>query len=157
MKNFALLFLSLFIAGTSSHACELSDGTKGEVISAVVGDWSGDGHEKTETIVFCSNLGPKEINNTYKAGAKVIGFDLIDDVAVDYEDNILRKEHSDQLLVSGFDLSSFESGDKDGEFYLYKEDFFKIWIYFLKLGDANFKFSTINTFEVTIGGYGFFY
>lgn len=123
--------------------------TEGYDIAAVVGDWGGDGHEKTEEFMFCSTLTAKEISLAYKAGVEKIGFDLIADVALDYEDNILALNFFDMLIASGFDEAMLETD-------LGKEDYFDLWLYFVRTGNTSFEYVKAKSQSIDIGGYGLF-
>lgn len=48
------------------------------LIKFVIGDWSYDGHNMTETKTFTSNLSAKEIEDAYYAGCEIIGGNIAD-------------------------------------------------------------------------------
>lgn len=55
-----------------------------KLIKLIIGDWSHDGHNLTETKTFTSNLSAKEIEAAYFAGCEKIGGNIADYIN-DYE------------------------------------------------------------------------
>ncbi len=148
MKNliFKLSLLLFFtLITTNAYACTI-DGHAGEIIKVVVGDWGGDGHAKTEDFYICSNLPKNEINQAYQEGVKIIGFDLTEDVAVDYDDYQISREYIEMIEKSGF-----ESIDDD---FIETDFYTKMWLHFVKVGNPDFNFNMINGQTIDIGGYG---
>jgi hypothetical protein len=70
----------------------------------VLGDWSDDGHGKTDRISITSNLDTKQIEKAYNKGAKKLGFNFVNDVANDYEDSLLPLPHLKTLIEHGLDI-----------------------------------------------------
>ena len=94
---------------------------------------------------------------TYRLGAKKIGFDLSEEVAEEYEDNVLSAQYLSKLKKSGFDETAlYESVEQDGSISLYSEDYVKIWFHFVKVGNPSFIQEPIKTKSISIGGYGLF-
>lgn len=148
------------------------DPTLPHMINLVVGDWSGDGHSKTETVTVSSNLDKSAVLKAYKKGTKKLGFDLSQDVAADYEDNVVSKEQWEKFAAAGLtleDLFGSSKGDIDdatedlaGEeapgFGVYAEAFAHLWLFIVRQGDSNFRYSINETDSpnINIGGYGLF-
>jgi hypothetical protein len=123
----------------------------------VLGDWSDDGHGKHDKILLESNVSVKDIQQAYKDSCKLTGvsFNHNEDftetnhlwedsdkyrIADEYEDSQLSKFVFDILAKHGLTkemLKEWEpSGydeDKDGNFFLYVENFVELWIWFVKL------------------------
>ncbi len=118
----------------------------------VLGDWSNDGHGRSENVLIESNLSVLEIQEAYKASCKLTGVsfnhtedytgikrDYHDDkyhVCVEHQDNFLTPETVDILKNHGLPDSFLNKLDvvfgSDG-YYLYKESYIELWIWFVKL------------------------
>jgi phosphopantothenoylcysteine synthetase/decarboxylase len=131
-----------------------------------MGDWSSDGHGKTDNLVIKSNLTVAEINEAYKRGTKIVGFDFCDEVAKEYEDRRLSNEHMKLLVAQGYDEKSVErveydndDDDYDGDYSLWTDSYPDIWLFIVKLGNPNFKYEEVvdSAQRINIGGYGLFY
>src|SRR5574338_1441101 len=134
------------------------------VITLILGDWSGDGHDKRETINIKSNLDKDAIMKAYEAGTQKLGFDFCAEVAEEYEDNKLSEEKWKKLLEMGYqDGSGLEEEAKeynDGEISLWTDSFADIYLFIVKLGNEEFKFEYLTGAQnpqIKIGGYGLFY
>lgn len=129
-----------------------------ETIRLVVGDWSGDGHEKTQTIYIESNLSTDQLTKAYKNGCKVIGFKLIDYIADDYLDDAIGEDEINKLQTTGFDISKIKTEpDFNGRTAsLYVQNYVDIYLHIVKLGNPKFKFEIVNPPYLNIGGYGLF-
>jgi hypothetical protein len=137
----------------------------------VTGDWSADGHGRTESYMISCNLDSKEISTCINAGLKAIdaprgqsrGAEL--PFCQKYGDNVLSYSVILKLKAQGFceDWLVAEGADETDEEYLYGDDFFNIWCEILKLG-ARISFPdhqlVIEEEEpelcLNIGGYGLF-
>lgn len=134
-----------------------------KIISLVMGDWSGDGHSKTDTVVIKSNLTVPEITKAYKKASKKLGFDLIKEVAADYQDNNLSKDNMQALIKNGFsgELEDDEEEDNGGKggYFLWTDSFLDIYLFIVKLGDPNFEYAILQgelNPSINIGGYGLY-
>lgn len=131
------------------------------LIKLVVGDWSHDGHNQTDSVQILSNLSKNSINRAYENGSYKIGFDFKNSICVEYEDNSLCKEKLNILLDHGLWPDDAESLKKDEEeLYLDSDQFIDIYLFIAKLGDSGFKYKIINYEEnpsINIGGYGLFF
>ena len=137
------------------------------IISLVIGDWSGDGHSQSNTIVIKSNLDKKAIEKAYKKGTKKLGFDFIKDIAADYADQNLSKERLDVLLKHGlktkdldldFDLKRKEYEEGPGV-NIWHDDYVEIYLFIVKLGNEEFKYELLEgdvNPTIHIGGYGLY-
>jgi hypothetical protein len=56
----------------------------------VLGDWSHDGHGKSEKILIKSNLPVEDVQKAYKKSVKDTGFDFAEEVCSEYNDNSVR-------------------------------------------------------------------
>lgn len=141
-------------------------------ITLVAGDWSHDGHGMTDNIFIKSNLTHKQIEKAYKAGAKKIGIDLVEDVCEEYEDTRLPEDLFMKLEETGFDVQSLHpyldtkwseeeledirSGQED--VHLYGDKFAEIYLHFCKIGNPDFQYEIVSDSapRIHIGGYGCF-
>lgn len=133
-------------------------------INLVIGDWSRDGHEKTENVIIKSNLSLVDLQKAYKVGTKEIGFDFIKSVAARYEERELKREYLDKLTEFGY-KGSFEyydyneESDEEGP-NIDEFEYVDILMFICKLGDSSFDYQMIESPEYprwNIGGYGLFY
>lgn len=80
--------------------------------SLIIGDWSEDGHGKTETINFNCTHGRDEIREAYQKFVDkhhISLHDYTDDsILVEYEDYALSQETYHALELAGIDFSRFD-------------------------------------------------
>jgi hypothetical protein len=129
-------------------------------ISLVLGDWSSDGHGKTDTITLKSNLSRTEVVAAYEAGTKTLGFDFIEKVADEYEDGSLRNPELEILLSHGLNLKDVgieDEVDEDEGVSLWVETYANIYLFIVKLGNKDFEYEFCGSDSIQIGGYGLFY
>jgi hypothetical protein len=124
-----------------------------------LGDPSEDGHGKTCEFNYVFNKSKDEIFSAYKEGAKKIGFDLINEVAVEYEDRIIAEKHLKKLKKKGFNLVNLENIEENfsGGISLSDKDFVRIFLFFVEVGDPLITYKKLDCDVLDIGGYGLFY
>ena len=66
-----------------------------------LGDPSGDGHANTSEYHMVSNYSAKEIDEAYKKATEILGFNFVEKVGSDYEDNELREPYFSILVEKG--------------------------------------------------------
>lgn len=131
-------------------------------IEFVVGDSSGDGHDKKNTYTVESNLSKQDIQSAYNKATAILGFDFVNYVCLDYEDNILKEEYVKILTDNGFDINNY---DDDGcwgyntrnAFLLSSKSYLKLYLDIIKFGNNEFEYKLIESVKINIGGYGLFY
>lgn len=126
-------------------------------INLVVGDWSHDGHSKTETVTILSNLDKKALEKAYKKGSKKVGFDLETDVCADYEDMSMSEDISEKLKAAGIKPHDYVEEDEAGLSFSYNhEAFATLWLDIARLGNPDLKYEITadNNTTINIGGYG---
>lgn len=141
-------------------------------INLVMGDWSDDGHGKTDTVTIVCNLDKKALALAYKAGAKKLRVDVSKTVAEEYESATLSKADWKKFAAAGMTLQQLfehpyfrkeaESGLKDRNMEyigLDTDAFARLWLFTAKLGNPKFEFAFTRDDQVSIniGGYGLFY
>jgi hypothetical protein len=122
------------------------------ILELVVGDWSHDGHNQTETYSIECNLGKKALESAYAKGAK-IAFDLKEHCC-DYEDSQLPTELWNKLIALGFDNEP-ETGLEEAV-YIEPDVYLDIYMFIAKLGNPKLDWSMATDSRICIGGYGLF-
>ncbi len=130
------------------------------IITLIVGDWSHDGHEETDSFVYESSLSQKELEAAYTAGSKILGFDLSADVCKDYEDSNISRKHVDMLTAHGIECEGYEEYHPGNDSVLLEPELFAdLYLQICKLGSPTFVYNPVpsNVTCINIGGYGLFY
>ena len=81
-----------------------------------LGDPSGDGHSSTSDYHMISNYSADEIDEAYKQATKILGFDFVENVGVDYQDNELHEPYFSILVEKG--IIKKENYEYEDENYL---------------------------------------
>lgn len=132
------------------------------IITLVLGDWSHDGHNQSETVNIRTNLNKKEMEKAYRAGTEKLGFDFCAEVAEDYEDNSVPSEYWELLKQAGYKNEGLEKEAvkfNDGEISLWTDSFIDIYLFIVKLGNDKFESERLldkDNPQIKIGGYGLF-
>jgi hypothetical protein len=130
-------------------------------IELVVGDWSHDGHEKTDVQFLESNLPSSEIKKAYNAGTKIVGFDFSKVVARNYEEDKISVDKVDKLKSLGCELfdsyDEYDFSEKEG-YQLWPDIFTDVYLFICKLGNPDFEYELVSDSadRINIGGYGLF-
>lgn len=141
------------------------DPTFSHTITLTVGDWSHDGHSKTEVVTVRCNIDKKNLEKAYKNGTKKVGFNLTENVCADYEDMSVTPEIIKKLKDAGINSEDFienesDEGDDDNcwSFAYNCEAFADLWMTIAKLGDPDIKYELCedNDTNINVGGYGLF-
>ena len=132
-------------------------------VNLIVGDWSDNGHGKTETFTVNCNLDKKALEKAYKAGVKKTQVDLTKDVATNFEDNSISRDAVDKLGKHGFKISDHSDDvpypdEIDCEASLWSDGFATTWLFIARVGnpELEYEFVVDNTSTINIGGYGLF-
>lgn len=138
-------------------------------LTLVLGDWSDDGHGKTDVVVIATNLDSDQFMEAYKKASKKLGFHFMDDVAADYEDRSLPTEYLQKLIDNGMELKevfdSYEMKEakaalKDPtaeKVSLWAESYTAILLFIVKLGNPEFEYKFVEDgSRINVGGYGLF-
>ena len=127
--------------------------------TVTVGDWSYDGHGKTDTHLINSSLSKDDMEKAYKAGCELIGFDMVETLCEGYEEGSIEKKTVEAFASSGLDLLAL--ADKwDREEYAehgvlaVSGLWVAMWLHICKLGAADLVAFHITKANVNIGGYG---
>lgn len=102
-----------------------------------LGDPSGDGHANTSEYHMVSNYSAKEIDEAYKKATEILGFNFVEKVGSDYEDNELREPYFSILVEKGVikkeDYKYEYNGKTLFDTYLDESDFIDIFRNICKL------------------------
>lgn len=148
------------------------------VINLIVGDWSWDGHGKTETITIKSNLTSNEVEKAFEAGASILGYNIKQDCCRNFEDNFIpiklwnafldisKKynlfpawELGEHITPETVEDTEYGGHEETEEIGIDSDLFCSIYLVTCKIGNENFVWETVDNAEdqITIGGYGLFY
>lgn len=144
-----------------------------------IGDWSNDGHGMTDTtfIELPTVKNEDELNDFYKVGTKIVGFNLVEEICSNYEENEMDEDKYKKLVKLGFVPYKFMKSNRKWEedanyseknlcYHLNTESYLDIYMFIVSLGyryilGSSDSFSYLKISNelpvVTIGGYGLFY
>lgn len=137
-------------------------------ITLTVGDWSGDGHDKTDVIVFKTNKTANEIEQSYHAAVKMTNLDLKAQCK-DYEDSQFKPEfvkacmeifanQPDAMALFGDEDSSYV--EEGGDMYVESEQFAELYLFIARmmLSDLEWQVQSNDySKNINVGGYGLFW
>lgn len=126
-------------------------------INFIVGDWSGDGHDKTEDVWIDSNKTIQEIKDAYDKSCELTKLTFEEKngfygIADNYEDNELSDEVIE--IFTKFNCPLLERVKNENNF-LYPEIFAEIWFWFVSLSLPDFEYKVVRDNTPTIRGYGY--
>ncbi len=137
-------------------------------INLVVGDWSGDGHQLTETISVKSNLMTEDIEIAHEIGCKKLKINF-KNLCRNYEDSQVPKDVWQKFTKAGLTLKDLENNwtsvedleemlEDEGCLVIGPEIFAALYLFLAKQGNHLFEYSILedNPNVIKIGGYGLF-
>ena len=96
-----------------------------------LGDPSGDGHANTSDYHMVSNYSAKEIDEAYKKATEILGFNFVEKIGVNYQDNELREPYFSILvekeIIKEEDYKYEYNGKTLLDTYLDESDFIDIF------------------------------
>ena len=102
-----------------------------------LGDPGGDGHANTSDYHMISNYPAKEIDEAYKKATEILGFNFVEKIGVNYQDNELREPYFLILIEKGIIKKEDYKYEYDGktffDTYLDESDFIDIFKSICKL------------------------
>jgi len=122
-------------------------------IGLVVGDWSGDGHSRTETITFECSHRYTDVQKAFEKGSNILGFDITKSLCADYEDGSISEACLETLEKNG--IYANYDGDSD-DATLSPEPFAELYMDIAKLGNKDITYSLEYPDTINIGGCGLF-
>lgn len=135
----------------------------------VLGDWSDDGHGKTDKVLYEVNKTVEEVQEAYKQSCKLTSFRFdnetyvgvdrsrkIEDshqIAVGYDNYKLSEEAYEMFKSKEFDFSDW--GVEDTEDIYIEENFEELWWFFIKLSLPDLEYVNLKVEDTTpvINGY----
>lgn len=128
---------------------------KSHTIRLIVGDWYGNGHDKTEDVIVKTNLDKNALLAAFKEGSEELGFNFQEKVCADYEDNTIADKYS--WILQGHGIEVFSDEEFEEANALDTISYVKIWLEIAKLGNEDLEYEIVNTPSIPIGGYGLFW
>ena len=102
-----------------------------------LGDPSGDGHANTSEYHMVSNYSAKEIDEAYRKATEILGFNFVEKVGSDYQDNELHEPYFSIFVEKGIIKKEDYEYEYDGktllDTYLDESDFIDIFRNICKL------------------------
>ena len=96
-----------------------------------LGDPGGDGHANTSDYHMVSNYPAKEIDEAYKKATEILGFNFVEKVGANYQDNELHEPYFSILVKKGIiekeDYEYEYKGKTYLDIYLDEENFINIF------------------------------
>ena len=135
--------------------------TLNNTIDLVIGDWSKDGHEQSETITIKSNFNTIWIKRAYEQASAILGFCFINESATEYEKPFVP-EYVYNKLITVFDKDIIDEliiYEDDEEYRIDSTDnYLALYLMIIELGEPDFKYKILgeNNESIKIGGYGLF-
>lgn len=135
------------------------------IYSLTVGDWSGDGHDKTVDILFETSYDADQIRELYRQAVDKSGVNFFDRVSSprtlleEYEDRYINNEDVDALIQIGVKLPELER-DYDNQIYyaVTTEALGNIFLEMVKSQDSKFDYKIVTLPSInlyTLGGCGY--
>jgi hypothetical protein len=122
----------------------------------VIGDWSSDGHEKSDQFTFECNAEEADIKKAYLQAVKRSGISLHRDkdatsICCEYEDNRLNEDVIEKLKEIGVDFTEIHLEDEDGG-TIVPEDVARLFFGMVKTQIPGFEYKLIEN-PKTINGF----
>ncbi len=137
-------------------------------IVLTVGDWSNDGHNQSDDYNLMCNAPRPAIIDAYKKGTQLLGFSLVEDCCVNYEEMLIDKEKVKTLIEHGIvEYWNGKDGIEDPMRITHDEQFridelgsqewARLYMKIVQLGEPWIEFEFIKAACIEIGGYGLFW
>lgn len=98
-----------------------------------LGDWSDDGHGKTEVYMLESDLTVAETREAYIRSINFTGIEFQKEIANAYDDNTLSEIVYLNFKEHGFDFTKHEDEEEYEEIYICPDFYVEMLIWFIKL------------------------
>ncbi len=120
-----------------------------------IGDWSGDGHGKSDHYTYKTNKPIEEVREAYFSAIKKLGKDYPGTICQNYEDSSVTPEVIAELKERGFTFTRHDDEEDDGTIYPYQDGMLELTEWFLKQGDPELKLEGCNEDQPTLYFYGY--
>lgn len=101
----------------------------------IIGDWSGDGHEKTEEFIIASNHPVYTVREAHYKIQDKTGIN-IEELCADFEEDTLDHETIERLRDMGF---QFENSTGMGDEVMTPYEMMRIWLFLLQQTEPSLK------------------
>lgn len=136
-------------------------------ITVNYGDAYGDGHRHHDSATYEVNVEKStELWDAYNKGTNLIGFNLVDDVCAEYEENTLDEEKAFlfKKALPNSSLTDFlDNGtswdpmpNQNGSVSIEADTYLALFFEICKLGKPDLVYSCAISDSIDIGGYGLF-
>lgn len=122
-------------------------------LELVIGDSSGDGHGRTSSETYRTNLDGRKVEAGYRKGTEILGFDFVTTVAREYSrDSNIAPEHWYKLIEHGCPHID-EDDDR-----VWRDAHASIYLWIAQLGEPTLVFEPgrSNVFKINVGGYAYY-
>ena len=138
------------------------------LIEFVIGDWSGDGHDKTDTFVYKTNRTMDALIDAFKKGSKLIGLPKSTNrwhdgirfaFCEEYEDNRIPEEVVIKLREHGIDIKDHAEGfcgydedesENDSDWMIDSKGFCELWLRIAQYADSSIVYKSATSEVETI-------
>ena len=109
----------------------------------ILGDWSGDGHNITETYIVEISCTNEELQEFYRNAVKKSGIQF-ENICEEYEDAVISGEIISTLTKLGVKIPEFDCDYEDeNDFIAEPDNYLELLLNFCKLG-GDFKYKVVN-------------
>ena len=127
-------------------------------MNLVLGDWSDDGHGKTEKILVEVNKTVEEIQQGYNVACEVTGYCFHENspykqLLTNYEDNEILHTDCDKLLEFGLNVVDHCKETQDGSVIFTSKEFRDLWFHFVNIAIPDIQWVFIDECIPNINGY----
>lgn len=120
------------------------------LVELVIGDWSNDGHGRSSNALLAT-----EYNSVSELYGSILP--LLDEVCVDYEDNLIPYEIADNLKLHGASFEGADYDDDDKLYYMCSDTYTQLVLDLMVFKDPTFTYKIVEpAVSIDIGGYGLF-
>lgn len=98
-----------------------------------IGDWSGDGHEKSEDFIVSSTVPVEKVREAHYRIPEATGIDF-EAICSNYGDNCIDKQNMKALKELGF---QFKDPTGLGDQVMDPEEMARLWIFLLQKADSS--------------------
>jgi hypothetical protein len=140
-----------------------------DTLNLVVGDWSRDGHNQTDSILVSTALTAQDVQDAWRTLERDLkakyNFTLYDNVCSEYEESQLNEMQVIAFLNMGIDLDSIaenysENPSDPPDYHLGSDSYAELVIELLNKTNPALELKSVPhqyNKEINIGGYGLFW
>lgn len=119
------------------------------LICLVIGDWYGDGHCQTDTVIVESSKSKAETESAFKKGDKKYG---LSSVCEEYEDSSVPEKLI--LQLKDYLPWDFDESQSYADFTATAQEYADLWIAVARSADPELELNIVDIPRIEIGGYG---